>query len=127
MQTVQPWAPSTGSALTGPVVRTILDTIANGLDGGKSWYTSRVNAQEREAWRLVRRYTDKSEVVSKGIIKTWLRDGVLVEFPYKNTKSRDVYGLEVVRAEAEELIMALGGSGATTKRAADDDDYPIPF
>jgi hypothetical protein len=77
VQTVEPWKPNMEPALDGPTVRVILDTIERGLDDRKNFYTDRPNVKGREAWKVVKRYAkDKSELSCRGIIKTWLRDGV---------------------------------------------------
>jgi hypothetical protein len=99
------------------------------LDNRKNFYTDRPNAKGREAWKVVKRYAkDKSELSCRGIIKTWLRDGVLTEFSYKNPRtSKDVKGLAVNRTEAAELFAALGGGTTTETRTRDDPNDGISF
>ena len=65
-------------------VQRILTAIDAGLPGGNH-YTDAARASDREAWRVVQRHAPaKSEKQCREVIKTWVKNGVLVVFDYDN-------------------------------------------
>lgn len=124
VQTVEPWQPSKGDTLDGPTIRKILDALGRGLDDGQNHYTDQPNTKGREAWKVVNRYAkDKSELACKGFIKTWVREGALVSFPYKNPLThKNVKGLKVDPIMAAEIIATAGPGDATETSTGDDAD-----
>jgi hypothetical protein len=93
--TVVPWTPPDAwKDLNHHLLNRILDDIDAGLPDGNR-YTNTYNAGDREAWRVVAKHaTDKSENQAKEIIKTWIRNGVLVRYDYENpTTRKSVKGL----------------------------------
>jgi hypothetical protein len=60
----------------------ILSEIDRGLDSGQR-YSNASKAKERAAWKVVERHCPgKPEAHCRGIIKTWIETGVLIDEPY---------------------------------------------
>jgi hypothetical protein len=97
VQTVEAWTPPDAwKDLDVALLNRILDAIDAGLPDGNR-YTDAPKAGKREAWRVVVEHApEKTEAQAREIIKTWLRNGVLVRHSYQNpTTFKDVYGLRV--------------------------------
>ena len=97
VQTVEPWVPPDAwKDLGADVIDRILTDIDVGLPDGNR-YTDAPNVKERAAWRVVVEHAPhKSEAQAREIIKTWVRNGVLMSETYDNPVTRqDVSGLRV--------------------------------
>jgi AAA domain-containing protein len=97
VQTAEPWKPpETWADIDNPMANLILSKIGLGLGDG-NYYTDAARASEREAWRVVQaNIPSKSEKQAREVIKTWVRNGVLVPFTYDNPITRKrVRGLKV--------------------------------
>jgi hypothetical protein len=97
VQTVEPWvAPDAWEGLSNTVLNAILSDIDKGLPDGNR-YTDQRNAGDRAAWALVAKHAPtKNETQAKEVIRTWVRNGVLVSSQYQNTATRKpAYGLNV--------------------------------
>ncbi len=89
VQTVEPWTPpETWGDLTSYTLNQILTEIEAGLTDGNR-YTDASKAGDREAWKVVVRHAPhKTEYQAREIIRTWVRNGVLVSNPYDNPRTR---------------------------------------
>jgi AAA domain/Bifunctional DNA primase/polymerase, N-terminal/Primase C terminal 2 (PriCT-2) len=97
VQTVEPWTPpETWGGLSADRLNRILDTIDAGLPDGNR-YTDGRSATTRAAWRVVvDQVPSKSEGQAREIIKTWVKNGVLVPCDYDDpVNRRAVRGLKV--------------------------------
>jgi hypothetical protein len=97
VQTVEPWTPpDTWAGLSHDLLNRVLTAIDAGMPDGNR-YTDARSAKERAAWRVVLEHApDKSEAQAREIIKTWVKNGVLVSGEYHNEKTRkDVTGLHL--------------------------------
>lgn len=88
IQVVQPWKPPlTFEDLNEPTVNAILNDLANGLDTGQRYTTSR-NA-DNQAWMLVQKHCPhKPEAACKQIIATWIKNQLIVAQPYRDPTNR---------------------------------------
>jgi hypothetical protein len=89
VQTVEPWTPpDTWGDLTSYTLNQILTEIEGGLTDGNR-YTDASTAGDREAWKVVVRHAPhKTEYQAREIIRTWVRNGVLVSKSYDNPRTR---------------------------------------
>jgi hypothetical protein len=97
VQTVEVWTPpDTWVGLDADLLCRILADIAAGLPDGNR-YTEAPNAGARAAWRVVVKYApEKTEAQAREIIKTWIKNEVLIQRDYKNpTTFRPAKGLLV--------------------------------
>jgi hypothetical protein len=97
VQTVEPWVPPDAwKDLAADVINRILTDIDVGLPDGNR-FTDAPNVKERAAWRVVVEHAaHKSKAQAREIIKTWVKNGVLVSEPYDNPVTRkQVSGLRV--------------------------------
>ena len=97
VQTAEPWKPpETWADIDKPMANLILGKIGLGLGDG-NFYTDAARAGEREAWRVVQAdVPSKSEKQAREVVKSWVRNGVLVSFLYDNPITRkSVRGLKV--------------------------------
>jgi hypothetical protein len=97
VQTVEPWTPpDLWADLSTAELARILVNIENGLPDG-NLYTDAARAGERGAWQVVvKEAPHKSEAQAREIIRTWVKDGILVKPEYTNPKTRKkVRGLRV--------------------------------
>jgi hypothetical protein len=97
VQAAEPWKPpETWADLSKDDIKLILTKIALGLRDG-NFYTDAAKAGEREAWRVVTNVAfRKSEAQAREIIRTWVKNGLLVPFEYDNpTTRKPVRGLRV--------------------------------
>ena len=97
VQTVEPWVPPDAwKDLGADVINRILTDIDAGLPDGNR-FTDAPNVKERAAWRVVVEHAPhKSKAQAREIIKTWIRNGVLMCEAYDNPVTRKlVSGLRV--------------------------------
>jgi hypothetical protein len=89
VQTVELWAPpETWAEMNNALLNSILTEIDKGVPDG-TFYTAAPNASARAAWQVVCRLApQKTEVQAREIIRTWIRNGLLIKFEYKNSASR---------------------------------------
>ena len=101
VQVVKPWTPPEAwGDLSSALLNEILDEIEEGLSD-KNRYTDAASAKERAARKVVQRFAPhKTEAQAREIIKTWVKNGVLVTFPYMSPVTRhEVTGLRVEHAK----------------------------
>jgi hypothetical protein len=101
VQTVEPWTPpDTWADLSSDLLNRILTAIDNGLPDGNR-YSDSHNAKERIAWTVVMEHApQKTEAQAREIIRTWVKNGVLVPEDYTNPVTRhEVKGLRVNAAK----------------------------
>lgn len=97
VQTVELWKPpETWGDLSVDLLNRILTAIDAGLPDGNR-YSDGPNVIERAAWKVVLEHApNKTEVQARDIIKTWVKNGVLVRHEYENrTTRKPVKGLRV--------------------------------
>jgi hypothetical protein len=89
VQVAVPWTPpDTWAGLSNDALNAALDEIDAGLDTGER-YSGAPSAKHRAAWPIVRQHCpDKSEEQCREIIRTWIKNGVLVEEPYDDPVQR---------------------------------------
>ena len=98
IQVVEPWSPpETWGDVTTATLNQILNKIEAGFPNGNR-YSDANSAKERAAWKAVQECApEKSEAQCREIIRTWVKNGVLVPRDYTNPKTRnEVSGLHVV-------------------------------
>jgi hypothetical protein len=70
----------------------LLNRILTEIDGGildGTFYTAAPNASTRAAWQVIRKCApQKTEPEAREIIRTWIKNGLLIEFEYHNPASR---------------------------------------
>jgi AAA domain/Toprim domain len=96
-----PWTPpDIWRALTGTIANRILDDIEAGLKNGQR-YSNDGNAQDRAVWKVVQKHApDLTEEQAREVIKTWVKNKVLVREPYHDPIERkDRQGLFVKNAK----------------------------
>jgi hypothetical protein len=97
VQTVELWQPpEIWTDLSIDLLNRILTQINTGLPDGNR-FTDAPSAKERAAWKVVVEHApNKSEIQAREIIKTWVKNGVLVVRECENPKTRKkVNGLSV--------------------------------
>jgi hypothetical protein len=89
VQTVEPWTPpETWGDLASHTLNQILTEIDAGLTDGNR-YTDASVAGDREAWKVVVKHAaHKSEHQAREIIRTWVKNGVLLSNEYINPRTR---------------------------------------
>ena len=100
VQTAEPWKPpETWADLPCDLLNQILTTIDAGLPDGE-FYTQGNKTTERSAWLVVEQFAPaKTEEQCREIIRTWIKNGVLVPFDYTSPAARkSVKGLKVDNA-----------------------------
>jgi hypothetical protein len=100
VQTVEPWIPpDTWADLDNAALNLILNKIDTGMADGNR-YTDAPNVKDRAAWKVVVEHApNKNEAQAREIIKTWVKNGVLENYPYKNPVTfKEVSGLRVNNA-----------------------------
>ncbi len=101
VQTVEVWTPpDVWGGLSSHLLNRILDDIDAGLPD-ENRYSSASASTDRAAWCVVTKHaSDKTEAMARRIIKTWVKNGVLVSKDYDNpTTRKTVQGLYVVNAK----------------------------
>jgi hypothetical protein len=97
VQTVEPWLPpDTWGGLSHFVLNEILTAIDKGLEDG-SRYSDRGAAKDRAAWQVVVQHApEKTEKQARQIVRTWVKNGVLMVEEYDDPVRREkVKGLRV--------------------------------
>jgi hypothetical protein len=98
IQVAEPWTPK---GVWADLDEDLLNRLLNEINVPRllpqgTFYTARPNAGERAVVPLVRNRTFKTEAQARQIVQTWIKNGVLVEFEYRNPETRkDVKGLRV--------------------------------
>ena len=89
VQTVEPWSPpQTWDGLDLGTINRILDAIDGGMADGERYSDSNA-AKNRSAWKAVKIHApDKTEAQCKEIIRQWVKNGVLVDEPYRSSRDR---------------------------------------
>ena len=101
VQTVETWTPpSAWVGLSHTVLNEILSAIYKGLDDGNR-YSDGSAAKDRAAWRVVIQHApDRTEKDAREIIRTWVKNGVLVVEEYTDpVRHEPVKGLKVIDAK----------------------------
>lgn len=97
VQTIEPWSPpAPWEGISNDLANAILTDIDAGLPDGNR-YTHAAKAGDREAWRVIVKHAPKrTEKQARAIIKTWIKNDVLIVEPYDNpTTRKTVNGLKV--------------------------------
>jgi hypothetical protein len=97
VQTVEPWTPPNfWKGLSSITLNAILDEISQGMSDDRL-YSDHARATDRAAWPIVRRHLpDLNDAQARAMIKTWVKNGVLVaETYYDKTDRKDRQGLRV--------------------------------
>ncbi len=100
-QSVEVWTPPDAwDGLSSHLLNRILDEIDAGLPDGNR-YSSASASTDRAAWRVVTKHApDKTESDGRRIIKTWVKNGVIISQDYENpTTRKTVKGLQVISAK----------------------------
>jgi AAA domain len=89
VQTVEPWTPpGTWEGLSNRLCNEILTAIDKGLDDGRR-YTNHNTTEELAAWTVVAEHAkEKTEKQAREVVRTWVKNGVLVVKDYMNPMSR---------------------------------------
>jgi DNA polymerase I-like protein with 3'-5' exonuclease and polymerase domains len=89
VQALEVWMPpEIWADITDDEIDAILDDIKRGMDVGNR-YSEAPNAKDRAAWKVVQDHCpDKAEAQCREIIKTWVKDGVLVTREYTDPERR---------------------------------------
>jgi hypothetical protein len=83
VQTVEPWTPpDTWAGLSSAALNDALTAIDAGLPNGQR-YSDASKAEDRAAWAVVQRHCpNKTEPQCREIIRTWVKNGVLLREQY---------------------------------------------
>jgi hypothetical protein len=89
VQTVEPWdPPDIWADLNSHLLNKILTAIDAGLPDG-SRYTDAPRADDRAAWKVIIDHAPtKTEGQAREVIKTWVKNGVLIRHDYDNPTTR---------------------------------------
>jgi hypothetical protein len=89
VQTVEPWMPpDTWADLSVDLLNKILAVIDAGLPDG-SRYTDAPRADDRAAWKVITGHAPtKTEGQAREVIKTWVKNRVLIRRDYDNPTTR---------------------------------------
>lgn len=89
VQTVVPWhPPKTWDGITPAQLNAALDEIEAGLPNGQR-FSDAPKAAERAAWLVVQRHcTNRTEPQCRDIVRTWVKNGVLVSEDYADPIER---------------------------------------
>jgi hypothetical protein len=89
VQAVESWTPpETWADLSNHMVNQILIDIEAGLPNGNR-YTDASTAGDREAWKVIVKHAPhKHEYQAREIIRTWVKNGVLIKRDYDNPETR---------------------------------------
>jgi hypothetical protein len=105
VQTVETWEPpKLWADVSNDDTDHMLTTIDAGLSDG-NLYSDASRATTRAAWKVVQNAKrEKSEAQCREIIRTWVKNGVLIKTPYDNPKNRnEEHGLKLSTEKREEL------------------------
>lgn len=98
---MEPWVPpDIWTDLSIDVLNRILTVIDDGLPDGNLYSDAR-SATDRAAWKVIVEHApNKTEAQAREVIKTWVKNGVLVRYSYDNPVTRKpVSGLRVDHAK----------------------------
>jgi hypothetical protein len=98
VQAVEPWnPPDTWAGLSHHALNQILTAIDAGLPDGNRYSDARNVSPDRAAWKVVLEHApDKTETQAREVIKTWVKNGVLIAYDYDNPVTRNaVKGLRL--------------------------------
>jgi hypothetical protein len=89
VQTVVPWhPPKTWDNLSNAQLNAALDEIETGLPNGQR-YSDAPKAAARSAWQVLQRHCpDRTEGQSRDIVRTWVKNGVLITEDYDDPIDR---------------------------------------
>jgi hypothetical protein len=89
VQTVVPWhPPKTWDNLSNAQLNAALDEIEAGLPNGQR-YSDAPKAAARSAWQVLQRHCpDRTEGQCRDIVKTWVKNGVLITEDYDDPIDR---------------------------------------
>ena len=102
VQTVERWyPPETWENVTTAQLNAVLTDINTGLPNGQRYSGASAAKGERAAWSIVQRHApDRTEPQCREIIRTWIKNGVLVEAEYDDPIERKPRkGLSVCHAK----------------------------
>jgi hypothetical protein len=105
VQTVETWQPpKTWADLSDDAIDLIHTKIECGLPDG-NLYSDASSASTRAAWKVVQNVvSEKTEAQCREIIRTWVKNEVLVKTSYTNPKNRkEEHGLKLSPSKREEL------------------------
>jgi hypothetical protein len=105
VQTVELWEPPKAFAgLDFDIIDQILATIDAGLPDG-NLYSDAPAATKRAAWKVIHVVTpEKNEATCREVIRTWVKNGILVKTSYENPKNRnEESGLKLSEEKRKEL------------------------
>jgi hypothetical protein len=90
VQTVESWTPPDAwKDLNRNLIHRIIDDIDKGLPDGRRYSDSPTAGEDIAAWRVVQKHApSKTEPEAKAIIRTWVKNGVLVPEEYVNPVRR---------------------------------------
>jgi hypothetical protein len=118
VQTVEPWEPpKVWADVSNDDLDLMLMEIDRGLDDG-NLYSDASRATTRAAWKVVQNIAPvKTEAQCREMIRTWVKNGMLVDTTYTNPKNRnEERGLKVTRDKREELDKRYRGRDRTKRR-----------
>jgi hypothetical protein len=101
VQTVERWKPpDTWAGLSHHVLNQILSDIEAGLADGNR-YSDAPSVTDRAAWKVIIKHApSKPEAAARKIIKTWVKNAVLIRHDYENpTTRKPVKGFRVDNAK----------------------------
>jgi len=101
VQTVVPWhPPKTWDGITGAQLNAALDEIEAGMANGQR-FTDAAKATDRAAWQVVQKHCPgRTENQCRDIVRTWVRNGVLIVESYDDPVTRKPRnGLRVIAAK----------------------------
>lgn len=89
VQTVIPWhPPRTWDGISSAQLNAALDEMHGGMPNGQR-YSDASKAAERAAWQVVQRHcSDRTEPQCRDIVKTWVKNGVLIREDYDDPVTR---------------------------------------
>jgi hypothetical protein len=90
VQTVERWhPPKTWDGVSAAQLNAALTDIEAGLPGGRRYSGASAAAADRAAWPLIQRHApERTEPQCREIIRTWIKNGVLVEEQYDDPIER---------------------------------------
>ena len=97
-----------GRSMDNALLNRILTEIDGGMEDG-TFYTAAPKATTRAAWQVVCKFApQKTEPQAREIIRTWIKNGLLIEFEYYNPVTRkSATGLRVDNTKRPGTACAL--------------------
>ncbi|UQR67716.1 helicase RepA family protein [Bradyrhizobium sp. C-145] len=89
VQTVVPWSPpKTWDGISSAQLNAALDELEAGLPNGQR-YSDASKAADRAAWQVIQRHcAGRTEPQCRDIVKTWVKNGVLIREDYDDPVTR---------------------------------------